>query len=166
MLKLWGSILVLGAAFWGFWEERCRAGLQRRLRGELLAALRHMAETIRLARMPLPLLLYQEEKRCKTAAAVRFFHTVAQAAKRGEELDAVWQKECEGLPLSEEERKSIQSISAAFGGDEEQFCRAIALAVTVLQRGEEEMRTHQAEEEKRSAALWLSAGALTIILLI
>ena len=51
-------------------------------------------------------------------------------------------------------------------GDEEHICKAIELTSRSLAESLEETRSRRAETEKRAAALWLSAGALLVILLI
>ena len=162
MTKLLGSLLVLGASLWGMTLQLRERGRRRRTRLDLLDALRQMGEEIRIARTPLPCLLERAAERGGEAGA--FFRAAAHALR--EEEGDTWKKGAAALPLEEEERRALQEMSWRFGGDEESLCSAISLACAVLQRHGEEEERRRGMEEKRSAALWGSAGALAVILLI
>ena len=164
MTKVLGSLLVLGASLGGMTLQLREQRRQRRVRLDLLDALRRMGEEIRIARTPLPDLLEQAAD-CG-GEAEEFFRAAARAVREGEGAAAVWRERAEFLPLEEEERRVLQELSLRFGGDEESLCSAIALACAVLQRHGEEEERRRGMEEKRSAALWGSAGALAVILLI
>ena len=162
MTKLLGSILVLGASLGGMTIQLRERGRRRRTRLDLLDGLRQMGEEIRIARTPLPCLL--ERAADRGGEAGHFFRAAAHALREGE--GDAWKKGVGALPLEEEERRALQEMRWRFGGDEESLCSAIALACAVLQRHGEEEERHRGMEEKRSAALWGSAGALAVILLI
>ena len=164
MTKLLGSFLVLGASLGGMTLQLQEQRRQRRTRLDLLDALRRMGEEIRIARTPLPRLLEQVAD-CGGAAG-EFFCAAARSVREGEGAGDTWRKGAASLPLEEEERRVLQEMSRRFGGDEESLCGAIALACAVLQRHAEEEECGRREEEKRSVALWGSAGALAVILLI
>ena len=164
MTKVLGSLLVMGASLGGMTLQLREQRRQRRVRLDLLDALRRMGEEIRIARTPLPDLLEQVAD-CGGEAG-EFFRAVADSARRGEDVPAVWRVEAACLPLGEEERRALGELGVRFGGDEESLCSAIALACAVLQRHGEEEERRRGMEEKRSAALWGSAGALAVILLI
>lgn len=166
MRKLAGSLCILGAAVWGLWTQRREARRQSLLRAELLSALRRMAEAVRLARTPLPDLLHHASQRCETAEGADFFRAAACAAAAGEDLTARWEEGAMALSLTEEERRALAELGRSFGGDEDQLCRAAVVAEAVLERCGEERRACRTAEEKRAAALWLTAGALAVILLI
>ena len=164
MTKLLGSILVLGASLGGMTIQLRERNRRRRTRLDLLDGLRQMGEEIRIARTPLPCLLERAAERGGEAG--HFFRAAAHALREGEGVDDAWKKGAGALPLEEEERRALQEMSWRFGGDEESLCSAIALACAVLQRHGEEEERCRGMEEKRSAALWGSAGALAVILLI
>lgn len=164
MTKLLGSLLVLTAAFVGMIQQGRERRRQRQTRLDLLNALRRMEEEIRLARTPLPRLLEQAAG-CGGEAG-DFFRVASGSVRRGEGVAAAWGERSASLSLDEEERRVLQELSQRFGGDEESLCGAITLACAVLQRHAEEQERCRGEEEKRSAALWGSAGALAVILLI
>ena len=154
MRKLLGAACILGAAAWGFWDQRRQRRRARETRLDILSALGRMGEEVRLARTPMPYLLEAVASDCGREGAA-FFRSAALAARSGEPLSAAWAAAAGDLPLSGEEH----------GGDEEQLCRRLALTVSVLQRRAEGEERSRLEEEKRSAALWGSAGALAVILL-
>ena len=162
MTKLLGSILVLGASLGGMTIQLRERGRRRRTRLDLLDALRQMEEEIRIARTPLPCLLERAAERGGEAG--HFFRAAAHALREGE--GDTWRKGAGALPLEEEERRVLREMRWRFGGDEESLCSAIALACAVLQRHGEKEERRRGMEEKRSAALWGSAGALAVILLI
>ena len=164
MTKLLGSFLVLGASLGGMTLQLREQRRQRRVRLDLLDALRRMGEEIRIARTPLPDLL-ERAADCGGEAG-EFFRAAARAVREGEGAAAVWRERAELLPLEEEERRALGGLEVRFGGDEESLCGAITLSCAVLQRHGEEEERRRGMEEKRSAALWGSAGALAVILLI
>lgn len=166
MIKVYGSLCILSAALWGWRQQRRECRQRCRVREDLLSALRQMGEAIRLARTPLPALFRRVAAGCETAEGTAFFRTAGNCAAAGEDLAKTWTDLCGPLPLTEEERRALVDLSHAFGGDEDQLCRAAALSAEVLQRCAEESRCRRTEEDKRNAALWLSGGALAVILLI
>lgn len=162
-MKVLGSSLILGAAFWGWWVQRRERTAVRRVRLELLSALGRMAEEIRLTRTPMPDLLEAAASDC-SGAGETFFRSVSAAVREGETLGAAWKNAARELPLEEEERRALEGLT--FEGDEERLCRAMTLCVSVLQRRAEETEKRRQEEEKRWAALWGCAGAMTVIVLL
>lgn len=164
MTKFLGALCVLGASLWGWLDRSRERRKQRETRLDILSALRRMGEEVRLARTPMPQLLLAVASDCGGEGAV-FFRSTAQAARSGEPLAAAWTAAGKDLPLSGEEKRSLSELGQAFGGDEEQLCRRLALTVSVLQRRADETERCRAEEEKRSAALWGCGGALAVILL-
>ena len=85
MLKLLGSTLILGAGAWLRWNTLAQQRRMRRVLEECLAALRRMAEEIRMARTALPLLLERLAGQCGPDVAV-LFSGAAAALRRGESL--------------------------------------------------------------------------------
>lgn len=164
MTKLLGSVLVLAAALGGMIQQSRERRRQCQTRLDILNALRRMGEEIRLTRTPLPQLLEQAAE-CGGEAG-DFFRAAARSARKGEGVAAAWRDGVVSLSLEGEERRALEELGQRFGGDEESLCGAITLACTVLQRCAEEEEQCRGEEEKRSAALWGSAGALAVILLI
>ena len=82
MIKLLGSFLVLGASLGGMTLQLREQRRQRRVRLDLLDALRRMGEEIRIARTPLPDLLEQAAD-CG-GEAEEFFRAAARAVREGE----------------------------------------------------------------------------------
>ena len=69
------------------------------------------------------------------------------------------------MPLSPADRAALAEAAGGLSGDEEQICRALGAAAQRLRRSLEAERAASPEREKRTAALWLSGGALLVILL-
>ena len=76
----------------------------------------------------------------------------------------VWRREAALLPLAEPDRTALQTLT--FHGDETALCGAVALLLRQLLRSREEQKREEAQEVKRSVALWASGAALLVILLI
>jgi len=165
MLKLLGSLLIAsgGALAWHLQlSERKR---RRDTLSDFQTAFRRMGEEIRMARTPLPALLKRLASDCGPEAA-SFFSIVSKAAERGEDLPPVWRREAEALPLEEADRSAILELGNELQGDEEKVCKAISHATYMLEKGAERAERKRPEEEKRIAALWFSASALLVILLL
>ena len=160
-----GAVFVLGAAAWG-WRHQAR---ERRRRwdtlGDLIRLLNRMGEEIRLRRTSLPRLL-EFLGHGRTPAVAAFCAAAAGAMNRGEPLAEAWRAASGALPLGAEDRSAFLVLGESLQGDEEQVCKAISLAARFLARSLEEARARRRETERREAALWLSAGALLVILLI
>lgn len=160
MIRVLGGLLVTGAALWGWQRQRT----ERRRRLDTLCAISsglwRMAEAIRLERTPLPRLL--ERLGRETA----FFRRLARSLSAGEAAESAWRRAAAETPLSPEDREALTEAAGALSGDEDQVCRALRAAAERLRRSLEAERAAGPEREKRSAALWLSGGALLVILLI
>ena len=165
MLKLLGSTLILGAGVWLRWNTLTQRRRMRRVLEECLAALRRMAEEIRMARTALLLLLERLAGQCGPDAAV-LFSGAAAALRRGEPLTPVWRTLSEKLPLPLESREVLADLGADLHGDEEAVCKAISLAVQRLEQHREDLENSRQAEEKRVTALCFSGAALLVILLI
>ena len=165
MLKLLGSACILAGSVLA---QAVRLSDRRRqwdTLSDMLSALRHMGEEIRLARTPMPLLLeYLAKDRRPDAAA--FFNKTAEELRRGESLTAAWQRSVSSLPLPPEDMRALETLGAALGGDEEQACKALAQSVYVLAKHAEERTAVRKTEDRQAAALCFSAAALLVILLI
>ena len=100
MLKLLGSLCILGGGI----LARCLQLAERRRRRDalfdLLSAFRRMAEHVRMARTPLPALLETLASNCGPDAAA-FFSGVSSAVRQGEALPEIWKALAEELPLNE-----------------------------------------------------------------
>ena len=163
-MKLMGAALIMGAALWGWYvQSRDRRG-RRKTRLDILSALRRMSEEIRLARTPMPELLEAVASDCGGAGEA-FFRSVSAAIRGGEEANRAWNCAAESLALEEDERRALRELGQALGGDEEQLCRALALAAAVLQRRAEEAELGRQEEEKRCAVIWGCGSIMMVILL-
>ena len=60
----------------------------------------------------------------------------------------------------------LEELGQDLRGDEEKICKAISLAGKRLEKQLAEWDERRAETEKRTTALWFSASALLVILLI
>ena len=163
MMKILGSLLVLGGGglFWWFQMQERRG--RRAVLAELTLVLRNMQEEIRMTRMPLPDLLEKMAGQCGTETA-ELLRDLAAAAAGGESVDAAWEDGVCRLPISGREREILLELS--FGGDEEKVCKETSRALYRLANCMEELDRSRAEEEKRVAALCFSGAALLVILLI
>ena len=167
MVKALGGLLVAGASLWGWYRQSAERRRRMDTLWALSTGLERMAEAIRLERTPLPRLLERLGREDRTgAAAAVFFRGLAQALGGGERAETAWLAAAEALPLCREDREALAEAAGALAGDEEQVCRALTAASARLRRSFEEARRVRPEREKRAAALWLSGGALLVILLI
>lgn len=165
MLKLLGSVCVLGGAalaLAGQLQERRR---RQTALTDLIGAFRRMAEEVRLMRTPLPRLLEQSAKGLGADAAA-FFLTVSSALRRGENAAESWQKAAEVLPLSDRDRGAVAAVGKCLKGDEESMCKGISLAIYELAKSAEESEKRRPDEAKRTAALYLCGAAFLVILLL
>lgn len=165
MLKILGSVCILGG---GVLARHLQAAERRReldTLSDLLRVLRRMAEEIRMARTPMPLLLERLSEGCGGEAGT-FLHTVSAAAQRGEDLGQAWRRTAAVLPLSGGSAAVLTELGDELRGDEECVCKAISLVAYSMARDVEEQTRRRPEEARQSAALWFSGAALLVILLI
>lgn len=158
MIRALGCALVAGAALWGWQRQRAERRRRMDTLWVLSSGLRRMAEAIRLERTPLPRLLERLEG--------DFFRQLREALRGGETAESAWRRLADQSPLAPADRAALAEAAGGLAGDEEQICRALTAAAEQLRRSLEAERAASAEREKRSAALWLSGGALLVILLI
>lgn len=165
MLKLLGSACILSGGALAWLIQRLERRRKRDALSDLLRAFRRMGETIRMARTSLPLLLESLAEDCGPDASA-FFTAAAKAAQRGESLREAWKKASELLPLAPVDKKAIAELGAELHGDEESVCKALSLVTYQLAQSGEELERSWMDLEKQAAALWFSAAALLVILLI
>ena len=165
MLKLLGSLCVLSGGVLAWISQRKDRRRRRDTLSDLLRAFRRMAETVRMARTPLPALLEGLSIDCGPDAAA-FFSAAADAVRREETLFQAWQIFAESLPLSKVDKTAIASLGAELHGDEESVCKAVSAVIYQLAKSAEELEHTWQEAEKQATALWFSAAALLVILLI
>ena len=165
MLKLLGSLCVVsgGALAWAI--QRAEGRRRRETLADLQRAFRRMGEEIRVTRTPMPALLNALASDCGGPAAA-FFTAVSQAAGAGESLSRVWREQAEALPLNAGDRQAVFALAGDLKSDEESACKGISHVVYTLANSAGEAERKRPEEEKRAAALWFSASALLVILLI
>ena len=159
MVRAVGGALVAGAALWGWQRQRSERRRRTEALGALASGLERMAEAIRLERTPLPRLLE------RLGRETDFFRRLGRALAAGEGAEAAWRRLAGETPLAAADRAALAEAAGALAGDEAQVCRALTAAAQRLRRSLEAERTAAPEREKRSAALWLSGGALLVILL-
>ena len=165
MLKLLGSLLVAGGGVLAWQLQRAERRRKQETLSDLQRAFRRMAEEVRMARTPLPALLNSLSKGCGGAASA-FFAAVSQAAGEGESLPKVWQEQAEALPLDPADQSAVASLAHDLQGDEEKVCKAIIHVSHTLEESAGEAARTAPDREKRAAALWFSAAALLVILLV
>ena len=88
------------------------------------------------------------------------------AAEQTELLSREAETGTDAVLLIPADREALAEAASGLSGDEEQICRALTAAAEHLRRSLEAERAAGPEREKRTAALWLSGGALLVILLI
>lgn len=165
MLKLMGSICILGA---GFMLRTFRIQENRReitVLQDLLASFTVMENEIRLNRTPLPRMLPKLGTNREDAVA-NFFLMISKAAEQGEPLPAAWRSTAVNLPISISGQAAVAELSQKLCGDEEEICNGITLASNSLSRELEQKISCQADFEKHNTAVCLSGAALLAILLI
>lgn len=162
--KLLGSLCILLAGGWGWMQERKVRRRRLQVISALAAALAEMSERVRQERMPLPALLERMQAH-GTPESRLFFREVAEAVRSGERVQEAWISGVETLPLEEGDRMALQEAGTALSGDAEQVCRAFVRAEERLRQSLEQARELRPEQERRAMALWLSAAALTVIVL-
>lgn len=160
MVRALGGLLVAGAALGGWLGQRAERRRRMDTLWALSSGLSRMAEAVRLERTPLPRLLERLGRESD------FFRRLGPALAAGEGAEAAWRRLAQDLPLPPEDREALAEAASGLSGDEAQVCRALTAAAERLERSLEAERAASMEREKRSAALWLSAGALLVILLI
>ncbi|MCI9579409.1 MAG: hypothetical protein HFF98_11260 [Oscillibacter sp.] len=165
MLRLLGSLCVASGGVLAWYVQRAERRRERDARSDLLRAFRRMGEEVRMARTPLPALLSALAADCGEPAAA-FFQAVSRAAAGGENLPQVWRERSEALPLPERDKSAVSTLVKDLQGDEENAYKAISYVAYELAKSAEEAEHKRPEEEKRAAALWFSASALLVILLI
>lgn len=165
MLKLLGSVCILGGSVLAVWQQLRERRRRQEVLADLIAALRQMAEEIRLVRTPLPQLLEQAAKGCGEDAAV-FFLEVSTALRQGENAAVSWHRAAGELPLPSRDRSAVAAVGKCLQGDEESACKGISLVIYELAKSAEQWELQRPEETKRTAALYLSGAALLVILLL
>ena len=165
MLKLLGSLCILGGGVMASYYHFASHRRNRDTLSDLLSALRRMAEAVRMARTPLPALLDTLAVNC-TSDAAAFFAGAADAARHGEVLPDIWRNLAQSLPLDKGDMAAVVSLGSSLQGDEETVCKAVSAVAYQLAKSVEETERKRPEEEKRATALWFSAAALLVILLI
>lgn len=165
MLKLLGSLCVLGGGFLLRWIRLAECRRKRDTLSELACALRRMSEEIRSARKPLPVLLAQLAETCETEAGSLF---AAAAEASGEEagVERAWREATETLPLSRRTKHDFAELGADLRGDEQQICNAISLVMLRISEDAEEWDRNFRADGQRISALCLSGAALLVILLV
>ncbi|WP_297870629.1 stage III sporulation protein AB [uncultured Oscillibacter sp.] len=165
LTKLLGGLFVLLGGGLGRWAQMAERRRRRDTLSDFITALRRMGESVRMTRTPLPVLLERLSADCGRDAAV-FLRGAAEAARQGEDLPARWRRLTEALPLAGGDRAALAGLGRDLQGDEEKVCKAIALVTIRLEQSASEAEGTRRAEEQRVSALWFSAAALLVILLI
>lgn len=165
MLKWMGSFLVAAGGVWAWYTQAAERRRKRDALSDFQASFRRMGEEVRMARTPLPEVLNALAADCGPEAAA-FFQAVSKAAAGGEDLPKAWREQAELLSLSREDKAAVSALGCDLQGDEERVCKAISHVTYTLAKSAEKADQTRSEKEKRAAALWFSASALLVILLI
>ena len=164
-MKLMGAVCITAAAVWGRWQQLSVQRRRRETLRSLIAALYQMAEEIRVARTPMPQLL-DCIGRSRGGAAGGQFRRTAALLKRECTLAQAWCGALEGVDVSAEAMTVLRELATGLQGDEEAVCRAVFRTVGALERLAEREERQRLEAERRGNALWFSASALLVILLL
>lgn len=165
MLKLLGSLCIVSGGVLAWYLQRLERKRRRDVLSDFQMAFRRMGEEVRMTRTPLPVLLDALAKECGPEAS-SFFAAVSRAAREAEHLPGFWREQAAALSLREADRSLISELGKELQGDEEKVCKAISHVTYALAKSAEAEERKCPEEEKRAAALWFSASALLVILLI
>lgn len=165
MLKLLGSLLILGAGFMARTFQVQTSRRELNVLRDLISSFDEMGNEIRWNRTPLPRLM-QKVGREREEDVTDFFKSVGEAISFGEPLPSAWRSAAVSLPIAMGGQAEVAELGKKLCGDEEQACKGISFLTHCLSRRLEEKRSHQADFEKRSTALCFSGAALLIILLI
>ena len=160
MVRALGGLLGAGAALGGWLGQRAERRRRMDTLWALSSGLSRMAEAVRVARTPVPGFLE------RGGGESFFFRRLGPALAAGEGAEAAWRRLGQDVRVPREERVGVAEAASGVSGVEAQVCRALSAAAEGLRRSLEAERAASMEREKRSAALWLSAGALLVILLI
>ena len=165
MLKLLGSACILSGGVLTVWLQLRERRKTRETLAQLISSLRRMAEEIQACRTPLPRLLERLASGC-TGETAAFFRAVSGGIRSGEDARTCWQEGVCRLSLPISARQAVAEVGESLNTGENNICNVIYLATKELEKSAAEWDNRRQETEKRTAALWLSAAALTIILLI
>lgn len=163
MIKLLGSVCVFSAGFWLRWMMISSRRRELDTLSQMLAALRQMETEIRMTRVPLPVLLNRLGD--SGGPLVRPFFFAAVDGLQAE-CASPWAAAAEALPLSAQERATLQELGETLRGDEESVLKAVSLAASRLESSREEAESRLKSSNERTTALCFSASALLVILLI
>lgn len=165
MMKLAGSLCIFtgcGYAWYLQWRQRRR---QRQTRTELLAALRSMAQEIGSRQTPIPRLAEQlasggggEVQGC--------FQVFLLLLRQGTSPAAAWKTAVDSLSLTPAEKTAAAELGKGLSQEETMVVKEINLTIKLLETYRDAAQKQSAETEKRASALWFSAAALLVILLI
>ena len=164
-MKLMGALCIACGAVWGRWQQLDTQRRRRETLCGLIAALRQMAEEIRIARTPMPQLLACLG-RSRGGEPGRFFHRVVAGLESGHALPESWRLALGGLALPSETLAVLRELAVGLSGDEEAVYRAVTLGADALERQALAWERQRPDAERRGNALWFSASALLVILLI
>ena len=165
MRKLLGAVCVLLGGALARWVQLSAARRRRDTLVGLAAGLEQMAEEIRMARTPMPSLL-DCLARSRRGPERTFFRLGAETLAHGAELPEAWQRAVDILDLPSQALVVLEELGQNLRGDEEKVCKALSLAASRLEKQLADWDERQPEAEKRTTALWFSASALLVILLI
>ncbi|MCI9121252.1 MAG: hypothetical protein HFG00_06995 [Oscillibacter sp.] len=165
MLKLLGSLCITCGGALAWYQQWAERRLRRETLADLLRVFRRMREEVRMARTTLPVLLETLAPDCGRAVSA-FLETVCAAVHRGDSLTEVWRMAADALPVQPGDKSLVMSLGKDLQGDEEKVCKALLHVTYALEKSAGEAENRRPEEEKRATALWFSAAALLVILLI
>ena len=159
-MKWIGSLLIgFGGVWWWSILLRERQRRQHTLRC-LLAALHQLREGIRMARVPLPVLLEELAER------EPFFAEVLWELRHTEKLEQVWRQASGQLMLPESCQVAWCWLGGQLVGDECHVIQAITYTESVLEREWKKMEERRENENRQTTAKCFSAVAMLILLLL
>lgn len=165
MIKLLGSLLVLGgfAAAWA--EELNRWRRERETLAQLIGALGALSDRIRLTRLPLPRIL-RELGEARAGAVGAWLTETAAALEGGAALKNAWETSCKYLPVEDKIQKIVGELGYKLSGDEMEICEGISLVTDWLNRELVERNRKKQDWTRQAGAICFSGAALLIILLL
>jgi len=165
MNGLLGSICIICASLILIWQRQCENRRRNDVLSDLIFVFRRMSEEIRMTQPPLVKLLKKLAVDCHQDTS-DFLYTVSDTAGREQLISDVWKKEAKKLPISKSEQAVVIEASEVLNHDEMGICKGLLLACSGLEMSKMEWDRRRLEEERRTAAVYLSCASLLVILLI
>lgn len=164
-MKLTGSVCILAAGGLAWYLQRGDSRRETALLLELSRVLEQMASEIQCLQTPLPRLL-EKMSANRTKTVSQFLRSAAESLESGDAPSQFWRTLVQMLPLNKEYQAPLLELESYLDSSEERLRGGLTYSRNQLLAMWETRRTQQRQSEQRNGALFLSAAALTVILLL